>query len=73
MGQQNGTQDRMFCSFNLDARVPADHLLRGIDRVLDLTDLRRHLASFYSQTGRPSIDPELMARMLLVGCCFGIR
>jgi len=41
--------------------------------VLDLTDLRRHLASFYSHTGRPSIDPELMVRMLLVGYCFGIR
>ena len=73
MGQQNGTQDRLFYSFNLDAHVPADHLLRGIDRVLDLTDLRRHLASFYSHTGRPSIDPELMVRMLLVGYCFGIR
>lgn len=73
MGQQNGTQDRLFYSFNLDAHVPADHLLRGIDRVLDLTDLRRHLASSYSHTGRPSIDPELMVRMLLVGYCFGIR
>jgi len=73
MGQQSGTQDRLFYSFNLDAHVPADHLLRGIDRVLDLTDLRRHLASFYSHTGRPSIDPELMVRMLLVGYCFGIR
>jgi transposase len=73
MGQQNGTQDRLFYSFNLDAHVPADHLLRGIDRVLDLTDLRRHLAAFYSHTGRPSIDPERMVRMLLVGYCFGIR
>ncbi len=73
MGQQNGTQDRLFYSFNLDAHVPADHLLRGIDRVLDLADFRRHLASFYSHTGRPSIDPELMVRMLLVGYCFGIR
>ena len=73
MGQQNGTQDRLFYSFNLDAHVPADHLLRGIDRVLDLTDLGRRLAAFYSHTGRPSIDPELMVRMLLVGYCFGIR
>jgi len=73
MGQQNGTQDRLFYSFNLDAHVPADHLLRGIDRVLDLTDLRRRIASFYSHTGRPSIDPELMVRMLLVGYCFGVR
>jgi transposase len=53
--------------------VPADHLLRGIDRFLDLGELRRHLASFYSHTGRPSIDPELMMRMLVIGYCFGIR
>jgi len=73
MGQQNGIQDRLFYSFNLDAHVPADHLLRGLDRFLDLTELRQQLAPFYSHTGRPSIDPELMVRMLLVGYCFGIR
>jgi transposase len=73
MGQQNGAQDRLFYSFNLDAHVPADHLLRGIDRFLDLDDLRQHLAPLYSHTGRPSIDPELLVRMLLVGYCFGIR
>jgi transposase len=73
MGQQNGTQYRLFYSFNLDAHVPADHLLRGIHRVLDLTDLRRHLAAFYGHTWRPSIDPELVVRMLLVGYCFGTR
>ena len=73
MGQQNGEQDRLFYSFNLDEHVPADRLLRGIGRFLDLADLRRHLASFYSHTGRPSVDPELMVRMLLVGYCFGIR
>jgi len=73
MGQHGGNQDRLFYSFNLDAHVPADHLLRGIDRFLDLTQLRQHLAPFYSHTGRPSIDPELMVRILLVGYCFGIR
>jgi transposase len=73
MGQQAGAQDQLFYSFNLEAHVPADHLLRGIDRFLDLSELRRHLASFYSHTGRPSIDPELMIRMLLIGYCFGIR
>jgi transposase len=73
MGQHGGKQDRLFYSFNFDAYVPADHLLRGIDRFLDLTELRQHLAPFYSHTGRPSIDPELMVRMLLVGYCFGIR
>jgi hypothetical protein len=53
--------------------VPADHLLRGIDTFLDLSALRQQLAPFYSHTGRPSIDPELMIRMLIVGYCFGIR
>ena len=73
MGQQAGNQERLFYSFNLDDHVPTDHLLRGIDRFLDLSDLRRHLADFYSHTGRPSVDPELMIRMLLIGYCFGIR
>jgi transposase len=48
-------------------------MLSGIDRYLDLADLRQHLASFYSRTSRPSVDPELMIRMLLVGYCFEIR
>jgi transposase len=73
MGRQSGCQDRLFYSFNLDAYVPPDHLLRSIDRFLDLGGLRRHLAPFYSHTGRPSVDPELMIRMLIVGYCFGIR
>jgi len=73
MGCQGGGQDRLFYSFNLDDHVPANHLLRGIDQFLDLTDLRAFLAPFYSHTGRPSIDPELMIRMLIVGYCFGIR
>jgi transposase len=73
MGSKSGDQDRLFYSFNLDKHVPANHLLRGIDQFLDLGDLRRHLEPFYSHTGRPSVDPELMIRMLLVGYCFGIR
>jgi len=73
MGQQAGGQDQLFYSFNVEAHVPADHLLRGVDRFLDLSDLRKHLAAFYSHTGRPSIDPELTIRMLLIGYCFGIR
>ena len=73
MGQRTGGQKKLFYSFNLDDQVPADHLLRGIDRCLDLGDLRRQLASFYSHTGRPSIDPELMMRMLIIGYSFGIR
>jgi transposase len=73
MGQGSGGHRQLFYSFNLDDHVPADHLLRGIGRCLDLGDLRRHLAPFYSHTGRPSIDPELMVRMLIVGYSFGIR
>ena len=73
MGQQSGSHDRLFYSFNLDDHVPRNHLLRGIDRYFDLGELRSHLAPFYSHTGRPSIDPELMMRMLIVGYCFGIR
>ena len=73
MGQRGGSQDRLFYSFNLDDHVPRSHLLRGIDRFFDLGELRHHLAPFYSHTGRPSIDPELMIRMLIVGYCFGIR
>jgi transposase len=73
MGQHSGNQKRLFYSFNLDEHVPVDHLLRAIDGFLNLADLRQHLAPFYSHTGRPSVDPELMLRMLLVGYCFGIR
>jgi transposase len=73
MGQQGGNQERLFYSFRLEDHVPADHLLRGIDHFLDLSELRQHLADHYSNTGRPSIDPELMIRMLVIGYCFGIR
>ena len=73
MGQQAGGQERLFYSFNLEDHVPADHLLRGIDQCLDLSELRQHLTKYYSHTGRPSIDPELMMRMLIVGYSYGIR
>lgn len=53
--------------------MPQDHLLRAIDRFVDLSEMRRELSPFYSSTGRPSIDPELLIRMLLVGYCFGVR
>jgi transposase len=58
---------------NLDEFVPQDHLLRAIDRHLDLTEFRQHLTKFYSQIGRPSVDPELIIRMLIIGYCYGIR
>ena len=73
MGQGSGGQKQLFYSFNLEEHVPADHLLRGIDCCLDLGELRDHLAPFYSHTGRPSVDPELMVRMLIVGYSFGNR
>jgi len=64
---------RFFYDFCLDDHVPQDHQLRGIDRHLDLEGIRAALKPFYSSTGRPSVDPELMIRMLLVGYCLGIR
>ena len=71
-----GTQaapSRLFYDFSIDDHVPADHLLRQIDRFLDLGSVRRELAGHYSTIGCPSIDPELMIRMLIVGYCFAIR
>jgi transposase len=75
MGRQTGDQSQLFYNFNLERRVPADHLLRRINPVVTrvLADLRTQLAPFYSNIGRPSIDPELMIRMLIVGYCYGIR
>ena len=73
MGSNDKPQGQFFYSFKLDEVVPQDHLLRKIDRFLDLSDLRQHLAPYYSHTGRPSIDPELMIRMLMIGYCLGIR
>jgi transposase len=73
MGPRQVEQGALFYSFSLEAHVPADHLLRSIDRFVDLSDVRRDLAPFYSATGRPSVDPELMMRILIIGYCFGIR
>jgi transposase len=73
MGERRVDQAALFYEFSLDRHVPSDHLLRSIDRFVDLEELRAGLAPFYSPIGRPSIDPELLIRMLLVGYCFGIR
>ncbi len=73
MGRLAGDRDRLFYQFDLDAVVPADHLVRRIGGVLDLNWLHGELAPFYSHTGRPSIDPELMMRMLIIGYVFAIR
>lgn len=73
MGRQDDGQGEFLYNFNLDDFVPQGHRLRQIDRFLDFDELRNHLKSFYSHTGRPSIDPELMLRMLIIGYCYGIR
>jgi transposase len=73
MGQLAADQNALFYDFNLEQRIPDNHLLRKIDQFLDFDQIRSHLHSFYSHTGRPSIDPELKIRMLLVGYCYGIR
>ena len=73
MGPRQVDQAPLFYEFSLERHVPDAHLLRAIDRFVDLSDVRSHLAPFYSSTGRPSIDPELLVRMLLVGYCYGIR
>lgn len=75
MGRQGGDQSQLFYLFNLEERIPARHLLRRINAVVSgvLADIREQLESFYSEIGRPSIDPELMLRMLIVGYCYGLR
>src|SRR6516164_2516040 len=73
MGHQQVEQAALFYEFSLERHIPTNHLLRSIDRFVELGELRRELSAFYSTIGRPSIAPELMIRMLLVGYCFGIR
>jgi transposase len=73
MGRMETDQEQFFYSYRLDELVPADHLVRKLDTVLDLSWVRAELAPYYSHTGRPSIDPELMLRMLIVGYVFAIR
>src|SRR3981081_461649 len=73
MGERRVAQEHLFYEFSLERHVPETHLLRSIDRFVELGGLRRELAPFYSEMGRPSIDPELLIRMLIVGYCFGIR
>ena len=73
MGHRQVEQAALFYEFSLEGHVPADHLLRSIDRFVELGELRRELAAFYSAIGRPSVDPELMIRILIIGYCFGIR
>jgi transposase len=71
MGRQTVDQSQLFYLFNLEEHIPADHLLRRLNPIVTrvLVDLREKLAPFYSDIGRPSIDPELMIRMLIVSYC----
>ncbi|MDI9850048.1 IS1182 family transposase [Rhodoblastus sp. 17X3] len=73
MGERTVMQEALFYGFSLERHVPSEHMLRKIDRFVDLTGLRAELEPYYSSVGRPSIDPELMIRMLLVGYCYGVR
>jgi transposase len=73
MGRLKHDQGQFFYSFHLDEAVPADHPVRQIASVLELSWVHSELAPFYPKLGRPSIDPELMIRMLIVGYVFAIR
>ncbi len=73
MGERAAAQEPLFYELSLERHVPSDYLLRSVDRFVDLSDIREQLRPYYSEMGRPSIDPELMIRMLIVGYCMGIR
>jgi transposase len=73
MGRLKQDQQQLFYSFRLEEAVPQDHPIRKIAAVLDLSWIRSELAPFYPEMGRPSIDPELMLRMLIIGYAFAIR
>jgi len=73
MGRLNHDQGRLFYSFCLEEAVPDDHLVRKVAAVLDLSWVHAELAPHYPDNGRPSIDPELMIRMLIIGYVFAIR
>ena len=72
MGRREEGQGQFFYSFDLDKAVPPDHLVRQIDGLLDLSWVHKELTPYYSHTGRPSIDPVLMIRMLIVGYVFAL-
>ena len=73
LGEWRVDQSALFCDFSLERHVPVDHMLRAIDGFVDLGEVQGRLAPFYSSTGRPSIDPEVLIRMLIIGYCYGIR
>jgi hypothetical protein len=73
MGERTVMEEALFYGFSLEQHGPADHLLRSINRFVDLSGMREHLRPYHREIGRPLINPELIIRMLLVGYCFGIR
>src|SRR5262244_144904 len=75
MGRRSGDQASLFYEFRLDDRVPKNHLLRRINAFVmaALADVHEQLDPYYSEIGRPSVDPELMIRMLIIGYCYGLR
>ena len=73
MGRLEPGQERLFYNFRLEDQVPPTHLVRKLDALLDFDAIREQLKPFYSEIGRPSVDPELMIRMLLLGYCYSIR
>ena len=75
MGRKDRDQANFFYEFRLDDRVPKNHLLRRINVFVTsaLADVHEQLDPYYSEIGRPSVDPELMIRMLIVGYCYGLR
>ena len=75
MGRRRRDQGKLFYEFRLEDRIPEDHLLRRMNVfvAVALADLHKDLEAYYSDIGRPSVDPELMIRMLIVGYCYGIR
>src|SRR5262249_56801174 len=73
MGGRQVHQDALFYEFSLERHVPERHLLRLIDRFVELDGLRRGLASVFSALSPPSIHPGMMIPLLIVGYCFCIR
>ena len=75
MGRRRGDQASLFYEFSLDDRIPKDHLVRRIDGFVTATlaDVHERLEPYYSDIGRPSVDPGLMIRMLIIGYCYGLR
>ena len=73
MGRLESGQERLFYNFRLEDQIPPNHLVRKLDALLDFEPIRDQLEPFYSEIGRPSVDPELMIRMLLIGYCHSIR